>query len=104
MDTKKLLGLKIKQLRKNRKLTQEKLAEIMNVDSGYVCKMELGMHTPSLAMLERLAKALSTELNEFLIFDDLKQIDYSEKLHILIDSISKDKQKQLYKIARALDI
>ena len=38
MNTKELLGLKIKEIRKQRKLTQEKLSELVGVDNGYISK------------------------------------------------------------------
>ena len=48
MDTKELLGLKVKEIRKSRKITQEKLSEIIGVDNGYISKLEVGQNFPSL--------------------------------------------------------
>ena len=39
MNTKELLGLRVKEFRKQKKLTQEKLAEIIGVDNGYISKL-----------------------------------------------------------------
>ena len=103
MNPKKLLGKKIKQIRKQRGFTQEKLAEIIGMDSGYICKMEIGLHTPSLETLAKLSKALNTELADFLDFENLIEQDYKSKLIELINVLPKDKQKQLYKVARALE-
>lgn len=76
MNPKKLLGLKIKEIRKSRGFTQEKLAELISMDSGYICKMEIGLHAPSLDTLEKLAKVLNTELSEFLNFENITEQDY----------------------------
>ncbi len=103
MNPKELLGKKIQQIRKSRGFTQEKLAEIIEMDSGYICKMETGRHTPSIETLEKLAHALHVELSEFLNFDTLVEADYKTKLIELIEVLPKDRQRQLYKIARALE-
>ena len=103
MNPKELLGKKIQQIRKSRGFTQEKLAEIIEMDSGYICKMETGRHTPSLETLEKLANALKVELSEFLNFETLIEADYKTKLIELIEVLPKDKQRQLYNVARALE-
>lgn len=103
MNPKELLGKKIQQIRKSRGFTQEKLAEIIEMDSGYICKMETGRHTPSLETLEKLANALKVELSEFLNFETLVEADYKSKLIELIEILPKNKQRQLYNVARALE-
>ena len=103
MNPKELLGKKIQQIRKSRGFTQEKLAEIIEMDSGYICKMETGRHTPSLETLEKLANALKVELSEFLNFETLVEADYKSKLIELIEVLPKGKQRQLYNVARALE-
>ena len=94
MNPKELLGKKIQQIRKSRGFTQEKLAEIIEMDSGYICKMETGRHTPSLETLEKLANALKVELSEFLNFETLVEADYKSKLIELIEILPKNKQRQ----------
>lgn len=103
MNPKELLGKKIQQIRKSRGFTQEKLAEIIEMDSGYICKMETGRHTPSLETLEKLANALKVGLSEFLNFETLTETDYKTKLIELIEVLPKDRQRQLYYVARALE-
>ena len=103
MNPKELLGKKIQQIRKSRGYTQEKLAEIIEMDSGYICKMETGRHTPSLETLEKLANALKVELSEFLNFETLTETDYKTKLIELIEVLPKDRQRQLYYVARVLE-
>ena len=52
MNTRELLGLKIKEYRKNKKLTQEKLAEILELDVGYISKLEVGRNFPTIGTLD----------------------------------------------------
>ena len=51
MNTKELLGLKVKEIRRMRKITQEKLSEIIGVDNGYISKLEVGQNFPSIGTL-----------------------------------------------------
>lgn len=53
------LAENIKLYRKRKNLTQEKLAEQVGTSTNYIGLIETGKKFPSLAMLERLADALT---------------------------------------------
>lgn len=61
-------GHRLKELRKIRGITQEQLAEIVDVHQTYIGKLEVGMCNPSLELLERIVKALDTDLHTFFNF------------------------------------
>ena len=63
------LGEKIRCLRKERKLTQEQLAEYMNVSAQAVSKWETGASGPDVDMLPRLAAFFDSSIDELLDFD-----------------------------------
>jgi transcriptional regulator with XRE-family HTH domain len=67
-DSKKLIGARIKELRKQAGLTQEALAEKVELDSRHVSRLEMGRHFPSLDSLERIALVLNVPLAEFFQF------------------------------------
>ena len=67
-DTKKLIGARIKGLRKQAGLTQEQLAERVGLDSRHLSRLEVGRHFPSLDTLERIAKELNAPLADFFQF------------------------------------
>ncbi len=67
-DTKKLIGARIKELRKQAGLTQEQLAERVSLDARHLSRLEVGRHFPSLDSLERIAQALNMPLVEFFQF------------------------------------
>ena len=48
MDNKKLLGSRLKELRKRKGLTQEKLAELVELEPASICNIENGYNYPSL--------------------------------------------------------
>lgn len=60
----KRLALRLKRLREERGLTQERLAKRSGVSHGYLARLEIGMHDPSLSTLSKLAKALRVTVAE----------------------------------------
>ena len=67
MDNKKLLGKRIRELRKRKGLNQEKLAELINVDPTTISNIENGKNYPSLINLENLLNVLNCSFVE--VFD-----------------------------------
>lgn len=67
MDLRILLGKNVKYYRFRAGLTQEGLAEKLNVSTNYIGRLERGQHNPSLAKLENIAKSLNIEVYELLI-------------------------------------
>lgn len=61
---KKRLGEKIRYIRKERGFTQEKLAEISNIDFTTLNKIENGKRSASLSTIEKIARALKIAVNE----------------------------------------
>lgn len=57
MDScRKMLGKRIKELRKSKNLTQEKLSELVGFEPNHITKIEAGKHFPQPEKLEILAK------------------------------------------------
>jgi len=71
-DTKKLIGERIRVLRKRAGFTQEQLAELVGLDARHLSRLEVGRHFPSLDSLERIAGALNVPLVEFFQFPSLE--------------------------------
>lgn len=61
----KELGVKIKQVRKLKRMTQLDLEVSSGVHAGDISKIENGMKNPAATTLIKLATALEVELNEF---------------------------------------
>ena len=102
MNTKELLGLRVKECRKRHKITQEKLAEIIGVDNGYISKLEVGQNFPSITTLEKIAKALDVELYEFFQYTAIKETDFLSEITDIYNNLSKEKQLVLYQVAKAM--
>ena len=63
------IGAKIKSLRKEKRVTQEALAEYLHISSQAVSKWETGASSPDIDMLPKLAIYFGTSLDHLLDFD-----------------------------------
>ncbi len=61
--TPKFLSKKIKEARKNRRLTQEDLAEIVGLSVNYIGYIEQGKKVPSIKTADKIARALGLKLS-----------------------------------------
>ncbi|MFA4828862.1 MAG: helix-turn-helix transcriptional regulator [Thermodesulfovibrionales bacterium] len=68
METKKLVGARLKELRRSQGLSQEQLAEKADINSKYLSRMERGTENPTLDMLIKLSNALEVEMWEMFDF------------------------------------
>ena len=64
----KQFGRRIKKLRKNRKMTQEELADSAGVERSYMGAIERGERSPTLDKIAAIAKALKVSAGELLPF------------------------------------
>lgn len=58
------LGKNVSELRREKELTQEQLAERSGLDPSYISGIERGVRNPSVLSLSRLAAGLSTAVSE----------------------------------------
>lgn len=70
MDIKQKIGKRIKELRALRQISQEELAARADIDRTYVNSVENGKRNISIINIEKIAKALKTDLAVF--FDEQK--------------------------------
>lgn len=102
-STKELLAQRLKQLRKSRGLTQEKLAELIERDTKHISKLEIAGSYPSVETLDRIAKALDIELKDLFNFDGLKDRQFiNNEFKKLIKNGSTEYLQKLYKIHKSL--
>jgi transcriptional regulator with XRE-family HTH domain len=68
MDIKQRFGIRIKELRKQHGLSQEKLANMAEIDRTYLPTIEKGERNVSIEVIERLANALNVKVKD--LFDE----------------------------------
>ncbi|MFT6077591.1 MAG: transcriptional regulator with XRE-family HTH domain [Rickettsiales bacterium] len=65
-DFKKLIGNRVRKARKNKGLTQEELAALIDKTVETVSNIERGVKLPGLATLEDIRKALGVKLSDLI--------------------------------------
>ena len=77
------IGLFISQCRKDKKLTQQDLADLLNVSNRAVSKWETGKNLPETSIMEELCKVLDISITELFngerALDEKEEIDDKEK-------------------------
>jgi len=105
MGIKKELGIKIKRMRINRGLTQEQLAEIVDVSQRTMSGIEIGENFVTAETLDKIINALNTTSEELFSTEHLKEpaVLINEILND-IKFISQNPQKleTLYNIVKSL--
>ena len=64
----KKLGLRIKELRKEKNFSQEELADLSNLDRTYINSVENGRRNISIINIEKIANAFDLTLKDFFNF------------------------------------
>ena len=100
-DTKKYLGARIQELRRQQNLTQAELAEMVDIDSKHMSKIECGRCYPSFELLDKIADKLGKPVGDFFIVEHLHNRD--ELIGELTEKLKKlpnEKFWMLYKILK----
>ena len=102
MNIKKELGEKIKRLRKSRGLTQEQLAELVDISSRNLSNIEQGISFAKAETLEKIIISLNTSTQELFANNHIKTNDeFLEQINRYIYLV-KDDNKTLEKIYKIL--
>ena len=102
-DIKKLLGKRIKELRKAQGISQQQLAELANIDQRNLSHIE-GVDTfPSRALLE-ISSALNIDLKDLFDFEHLEMTAdrMSDYIKNNIDYLRKDDLVAVYRMVKSL--
>ncbi|MBQ3829356.1 MAG: helix-turn-helix transcriptional regulator [Spirochaetales bacterium] len=74
------VGKTIKRLRKEKKISQEKLAEAINSHQVYISEIERGLKIPSLPILNEMASAFGMSLTELVSHIEKELTDQNMKI------------------------
>jgi transcriptional regulator with XRE-family HTH domain len=70
----------IKRIRKEKMISQEKLAEACNTATSYIGLMEIYKNVPKLSTIEKIAKAL--DVDPLVLFQDPNKISTEQEIEI----------------------
>ena len=99
----KLIGERIKQTRKERGMTQELLAEKLNVSIGYVSQIERGVTKISLDLLGAISAIFSCDVSDLIRESAVASKHYREnELASEFRDLDTKKKKFLLSVIRAI--
>ena len=105
MDKNKDLGKRIKELRKSKGFTQERLSEIVGVDPKHLSRIECGKNVPSIDLITRISSVLGIELQMFFQTSHLKSKDsLIKESNKILDNETEEKVRLYYKILMDISV
>lgn len=103
MNTLKLFGKRLKEIRKSKNITQEQLAEHVGIEPKQICRIENGTCFTTYEKLQKIAQTLDVEIYEFFRYEHKKPKDALVKeMNELFTNASDEKIETIYKIVTAL--
>ena len=103
LDIKKMIGNRIKELRARKDVTQEQLAEKVEINTKYLSSIERGKENPTLDIFIRVAESLGVDIGD--IFKQLEAEDPSKRrwnIDTLLDQANGEQLKTALKILSAI--
>ena len=103
MNTKQMIGARVKEIRNKKGLTQEKLSERMEINPKYLSSIERGNENPTLNTLIKLSESLEVDLGE--IFSLIQIEDPGERKSMitsLLDQADNEQLKRAFKVLSAV--
>ncbi|MBO6088607.1 helix-turn-helix transcriptional regulator [bacterium] len=101
--TKVLLGRKIRELRKERKWTQEYLSELLDINPKSILRIESGQTFPTIQNIEKLSEVFNIEISDLFnnkSFADIK--DLKTEIYNTIETLNDYKIRVLYNFLYAI--
>ena len=95
----KLIGKRIKDVRKQRSLTQADLAELTGMSNSYISYIETAKKQASLESLVQISNALGVTVDELLCGNQLySPTDYQTDIDLLMDDCSLLERRFIYEL------
>ena len=99
----KSVGAKIKYLREQRNLTQEQLAEAVNISTNHISVIERGLKTPKLDTFVDIVNALGVSADEVLVaVIDKSVVMTSSVLSQKLEELPVNEQRKMLNVIEAL--
>ena len=103
MNTLKLFGKRLKEIRKNKNITQEQLAEQIGIEPKQICRIENGTCFTTFEKLQKIAQTLDVEVYEFFRFEHKKPKDaLIKEMNELFINAPDEKIEIIYRIVTTL--
>ena len=98
-SAKQNFGARIKEIREKRGLNQEQLAEMVNMESRHISRIETGRSFTTLENIEKIAAALNVEINALFSFQHKNEKEFLIKeINNYLKNASKNDVELVFKI------
>ena len=101
----KILGQRIRNYRTEKKLSQERLAELAGCHHTYIGQIERGEKNATIESIEKIASALNVSLSK--LFENLGGQDDSRSIPLecyeFLSTKTKEEQEHLYRVLLEMD-
>lgn len=106
METlKKCFGSRIKEIRESRNISQEALAELVNMESRHISRIETGKSFTTLENIAKIASALKTDISELFLFEHKKDKEFLvREINDYLDSATSGQIELIYKLIKNIII
>jgi len=95
-----VIGARLKKARKQQKITQEVLAEKLDVSVAFISRIERGNSKINLRRLSQICNILGVSEGEILNgTSDVSNVYLANEFSQILDACTPEKQKLIYKIA-----
>lgn len=104
MSTKKeLLGMRIKEIRENRKFTQDKLAEMVGIDPKHLSRIENGRNYPSFETLEKILDSLNVSYEDIFNYTHFaSKAEMISKINAKLSNLNNEKLTFIFKMVNEI--
>lgn len=103
MQSKEIIGRRIKELRKSRKLSQEILAEKLGIEPRQLSKLETGKHYPSFETMNNLLEILKISYEDFMNMGHLNSsLELEREITAMISALEENQRVIVYKFLKSL--
>lgn len=99
MDLKKDFGMRLKELRSKKGITQYQLAEMVGVDPKHMSHIETGRSFPKADLIEKFAEALGVEYTKFFKTEHLQDKKIlCEQINNYLNKATEEELRKIFKI------
>ena len=103
MDLKRDFGLRLKELRNKKGITQYQLAEMVDIDPKHMSHIETGRSFPKADLIEKFANALKIDYTKLFKTEHLQpKGTLIKQINALLLKASDEELKNIYKIISSL--
>lgn len=93
-----LIGARIRDIRKSKGFSQEKLGEMIDSKYSYIGRLEKGQINCSILTLEKIARALEVEIEDLFDYSPLAKYRKSKKMMEIVEMCLKRDAERLDRV------